>query len=108
MYAGIARNDSERQQALSLSAKSFSAHGAQEDFSILNNTFLLCNHPGFSSNTTIILCDSSGNILGSAFLGHCMVPFKNVMLSGVFVASVSIREDSRGKGLSRLLKGVFS
>jgi predicted N-acetyltransferase YhbS len=102
-YAGIARNDSEREQALQLAATHFPLPDDGQDVAILRKTQLLREHPGYTHDSPIIVCSPDGRTVGSAFLINCAVPLKDRVLRGVFVSSVSVTEAARGQGLSRLL-----
>lgn len=102
-YAGIARNEIEREEALKLAAASFPLPDDHHDAAILRKTKLLREHPGYTNESPIIVCNTDGSIGGSAFLIDCVVPLKDKLLRGVFVSSVSVCEAARGRGLSRLL-----
>jgi len=104
IYAGIARNDTERDQALKLAAASFPMpQDHNEDFATLRKTQLLQEHPGFKQDSTVVVCASDGSVVGSAFLIDCTLPLKDTILKGVFISSVSVAESARGQGLSRQL-----
>jgi predicted acetyltransferase len=103
IYAGIARNDKERESALSLAAASFPMSKDREDSAVLRKSLLLREHPGFTKDSPVIVSASDGSVVGSAFLIDCSLPLKDRMLQGVFISSVSVAKKMRGQGLSRLL-----
>lgn len=102
-YAGIARNASEREQALILAEASFSPQDKTKNNSTLRKTFLLCGHPGYTNDSPIVVCAGDDSVVASAFLIDCTVSLHHRLLQGVFVSSVSVAETARGQGLSLLL-----
>lgn len=103
MYAGIARDGRELEQALALAAESFSPPDAAMDAAISRKAFLLREHPGFREDSAIVVCAENGCVAGSAFLIDCELPVGDCLLQGVFISSVSVAEQARGQGLSLLL-----
>jgi GNAT superfamily N-acetyltransferase len=102
-YVGIARSNSEREQALMVAAKSFFQTEGSRDAAILRKAFLLCEHPGYSENSPVVVCRSNGDVIASAFLISCEMPFAGKILNNVFISSISVAESSRGKGVSLVL-----
>ena len=102
-YAGVARTDSEREQALMLAAASFFSPGDSQDAAVSRKETLLREHPGYTNDSPIIVSTADGSLAGSAFLIDCLVPVEDRLLQGVFVSSVSVAESARGQGLSLLL-----
>jgi predicted acetyltransferase len=104
IYAGIARSDSERNQALRLAAASFPMpQDHNEDSATLRKRLLLQEHPRFKEDSAVVVCASDGSVVGSAFLIDCKLPFKRTILRGVFISSVSVAEHLRGRGVSHQL-----
>jgi predicted acetyltransferase len=102
-YVGVARNDRERKQALIVAAKSFYQDIKTHNETLLRKEFLLCEHPGYTENSPIIVCAPNGDVIASAFLIDCKLPFANRLLEAVFISSISVDESSRGKGVSLVL-----
>jgi predicted N-acetyltransferase YhbS len=102
-YAGVARNSSEREQALSLAAESFSQAGSNPNVAVLRKAFLVREHPGYSDKSPIIVCTDDGCVVGSAFLIDCTLPMADRLLQGVFISSVSVADSHRSQGFSVLL-----
>lgn len=102
-YSGIARNDSEHEQALLLAESSFSPSPGSKDTSTMRKAFLLREHPGYTNESPIVVCSKDSGVVASAFLIKCSIHLHHRFLPGVFISSVSVAEKFRGEGVSRLL-----
>tara|TARA_A100001015_G_scaffold303675_1_gene393677 strand:+ start:2801 stop:3877 length:1077 start_codon:yes stop_codon:yes gene_type:complete len=103
MYAGPARNSYEAKCALNLATASFTRLGTDTTSNKDSKSFLLYQHPGFSENSTIVVCDGSGIVIASAFLIECKMPVSSGILNSFFISTVSVDEKFRGRGHSNLL-----
>lgn len=103
-YAGVARNEIEREQALNIAANSFFLPELSHHEGFLRKAFFLRSHPGFTNVSPIVICNHVGKVVGSAFLIDCKIRLKcGLHLEGAFISSVSIKDGERGRGLSNLL-----
>lgn len=64
IYAGIARNENERKLALRLAATSFRMSEDREDSAFFRKTLMLREHPGFTEDSSIVVCASDGSVSG--------------------------------------------
>jgi len=103
IYAGLARNENERKLALRLAATSFRMSEDREDSAFFRKTLMLREHPGFTEDSSIVVCASDGSVVGSAFLIERALPLRDKILRAVFISSISIAEKVRGQGLSYFL-----
>lgn len=98
LYFGESRNTYESDQALDLATRAFpNAHCTS------TRRELLCQHPGFSESSSIVVSNSNGVVLASLFLIDCILRLNGNLVQGVFLSSVSVHPSHRGFGLSSLL-----
>ena len=100
-YSGIARATHERQQAIELASRSFdiSPHHVR----VSHRERLLTEHPGFSSDSVVVVSISPGIVVASAFLLDCTIRTIKGDVDSSFISSVSVAEPFRGRGLGRIL-----
>ena len=97
-YSGVSRNHHETDQALDLAS-----HAFPNPHCTTTRREILCQHPGFSDSSPIVVSTSNGDVLASLFLIDCTLRLNGNLVPSVFLSSVSVHASHRGLGLSSLL-----
>ena len=102
MYIGCARTNDDLNQAINIATKTFRSKG-NFDHELINKRFLMFPNNANQLKDVIVIADNITGVIGACFLIDRFFYRGSFSLKGTFFSSICISEQSRGKGLSKLL-----
>jgi N-acetylglutamate synthase-like GNAT family acetyltransferase len=102
MYIGKARNKLEINEAISLAANNFQIGKLAKDGEVIKKALMQAGRT-IKRKDVIVISNCASRVLACCFLVDRIFRIRGTECKGTFLTSITVKDDCRGQGISRLL-----